>query len=467
MSVFFCRMAASSNSGGSLSYDWSATDNVLIDTDSANGTFTVDPSILNSGYYGLRVVVSDGATSSTAELLLKVVAVPPNLTAADNDSDGVNDTDEGFGDSDGDGIVNYRDNATLASNVVPGSAATINGYLVESEPGLLLGVGQVAFRSEGAGAGVTLADITAHANQGVGVVMDAATYVYSAGGFDVTVSGLPVAGQSARVVVAQSSVTPSAAVYRIPLTSGAGWQDFVVDANNRVASAPGAPGFCPPPGDKSYTTGITAGHWCIELTLADGGPNDVDGVVNQTLASVGGVAQQLPPTGGGSSGNNPTPRETLTGSGSGGGGGAMEVWGMGALMGLLIWRRRVTRASVPLLVTLGLLPMAAQATSAYLPDSMGLSYLWVQSGDRNADFNSDLRMLGTGEARVSQSDLDRGGWTASVGYGLPKNMRLAVAYVDLGDVATRIRGPKEDVNSFIDSAANVYPVTAAGWTFSL
>jgi hypothetical protein len=71
------------------------------------------------------------------------------------------------------------------------------------------------------------------------------------------------------------------------------WRDFVVDSANSLASAPGEPGYCPPPGDSSYTPGLTTGHWCVQLIIEDGGSNDADGSVNRAIEDPGGVAQRL------------------------------------------------------------------------------------------------------------------------------------------------------------------------------
>ncbi len=63
-----------------------------------------------------------------------------------------------------------------------------------------------------------------------------------------------------------------------------------MDDNNGLASAPGEKGICPPPGDEAFTEGLTEGHWCVQLTIEDGGPNDADGNINQSIDDTGGLA---------------------------------------------------------------------------------------------------------------------------------------------------------------------------------
>jgi hypothetical protein len=74
------------------------------------------------------------------------------------------------------------------------------------------------------------------------------------------------------------------------LTPINGWVDFVVDVNNQFASSQGSLGFCPPPGDASWSIGLSEGHWCVQLTIEDGGPNDDDGLANGSIDDPGGVA---------------------------------------------------------------------------------------------------------------------------------------------------------------------------------
>lgn len=274
-----------SNPGDSHSYDWSATDNALSDTDMnmANRTFTFDPSGFSPGVYTLQVTVSDGSASNTTKLMLRVVSALPILGTGDSDGDSIPDLTEGSGDADNDGIANYLDNIS-EENVAPESVANNNGFLLEAESGVKMSLGDVAFEAGNAQAKVTMDDII-----NAGLTQDSSDYNYPGGIFDFTVSGLPVAAQSVLVVVPQGVQIPANAVYRKYLAGV--WQDFVVNANNTVASASGASGFCPPPGDAAYQDGLTEGHWCVQLTIEDGGANDADGSVNNSVDDPGGVTQ--------------------------------------------------------------------------------------------------------------------------------------------------------------------------------
>ncbi len=182
---------------------------------------------------------------------------------------------------------------------------TSDQFIVQTEAGLKLSLGDIAFE---AGLNRVLVSENDIITYGFGGNL-AVDEVENVGGyFDFTVSGLPVAGQSVQVVVPLLEQMPRIPVYR-KLTS-TGWQDFVKDENNSVESAAGAEGYCPPPGDPVYQPGLNQGHWCIQLTIEDGGPNDNDGTANNSITNPGGVARFLTDvsvtsSGGGGGATNP------------------------------------------------------------------------------------------------------------------------------------------------------------------
>jgi hypothetical protein len=108
------------------------------------------------------------------------------------------------------------------------------------------------------------------------------------------------------------------------------WQGFVEDTNNSIASAPGEQGYCPPPGDSAYTSGLTEGHWCVQLTIEDGGPNDADEAIDYSVADPGGVAVYIA-------------SDVTVKVDSGGGAGSPLLL---AMLGLLLWWTKLLRREV-------------------------------------------------------------------------------------------------------------------------
>jgi len=285
-----------SNPADSHSFDWSMSNNSLVDIDDADpATFVFNPAALLPGFYKVRLTVTDNGTpaaSTSVESLLEMVVSAPTLTGSDSDNDGVADNAESFDDSDGDGISDYLDSSTLNSNELQLRLADSNSYIMRTEPGLSLGLGDVAFAAGADGAYVTTGDIAAYGGgEGNAGVASAQDTVASPGGyFDFSVSGLPEAGQSVKIVIPQFAAIPASPAYR-KYDPQTGWRDFVVDANNSLASAPGAPGLCPLPGDSAYITGLHAGYYCIQLIIQDGGPNDTDGEINNIVEDPGSIIE--------------------------------------------------------------------------------------------------------------------------------------------------------------------------------
>ncbi|MFC1749703.1 beta strand repeat-containing protein [Pseudomonadota bacterium] len=282
------------NVSDTQAYNWSASNNSLIDIDgnTADGGFTFDPSGLGAGFYNASLTVTDsGSLDTVVEMLLEVRASAPVLTAADTDGDGVNDNVESSDDQDKDGIPDYLDSSEFASNELQVSSSNpdADSYVMQADAGLTLRLGDVAFAAGADGAEVTADDIINYGdNEGGSVVNGDDTLGSVVGYFDFEVADLGELGQTVQVVLPMLQAIPAEAVYR-KYDTGVGWYDFVVDADNSIASAAGSPGECPPPGDAAYIAGMTEGHYCLQLSIEDGGPNDTDGVANYVVEDPGKV----------------------------------------------------------------------------------------------------------------------------------------------------------------------------------
>jgi hypothetical protein len=315
---------------GSMTFDWTASG--LTDTDgSANDAdFVFSPAGLNPGLYTLSVEATDNgspAETGSARIALRILDSLPALGTGDTDKDGRadNDADEGRADRDGDRIPDYRD-PYHDTNTVHQALSDSAGYRLETEPGLNLAQGMVAFAVEADGARVT-----ANETETVTGWRDNRDNV--GGRFDFTLSGLPDPGASARVVIPQRSAIPDKPVYRLTGVLG-NWQTFETGPENALASAPGAPGYCPPPDDPSFTTGLTPGHHCVRLTLEDGGMNDADGQANGRIRTTGGVTRERQTP------DRMEAPERVEVDSSGGGWSPGWLWSLGFFMTLRMLRSR-------------------------------------------------------------------------------------------------------------------------------
>ena len=260
--------------------DWSDSTGELnqLNISSIDTLFSFSPESLSEGVYQVRANVTDtDGLVGVAEITLLLSTSPPVLTNADTDGDGIPDSQEGLGDKDGDGIADYLD-AIDACNIQPANRDDASRYLIEGEPGSCFRLGNVATATSGA------------------IVVDESELPLDVDAtnlgtiIDFVVSGLDEIGQNYRVVIPQRSVIPAGASYRKYNAAQSRWKDFEVVGADAIHSAAGEQGICPPPGDLAYVEGLTEGHWCIQLTISDGGPNDDDGFANGSIVDPSGLA---------------------------------------------------------------------------------------------------------------------------------------------------------------------------------
>jgi hypothetical protein len=198
----------------------------------------------------------------------------------DTDGDGIFDAAEGLGDSNADGIADYLD-AIGQSNLA--SVDADSSRVMQAPVGTSIALGNAAFCSGASSVGIDEDQLVALSG-----VADA-DYDYLGGLIDFTLSG-DLDGASYNLVLPLESAIPANAEYRKFIDEVIGWQEFVVDATNAIASAAASDGACPAPGSELYVDGLTAGDNCIQLQIEDGGPNDADGTADGTLTDPSGLA---------------------------------------------------------------------------------------------------------------------------------------------------------------------------------
>ncbi|MBY0417968.1 MAG: tandem-95 repeat protein, partial [Pararheinheimera sp.] len=242
-----------------------------------------DPAEQGPGLYQISYTATDNGTpnlSSTTRVFIVVRPSLPALGTQDTDGDLVPDDQEGFADADGDGIPDYQD-AIAECNVMPTELLGQTEFVAEGDPGVCLRLGTVAAETNAGGLQIAKDAIE---------VDDVAVNI--GGIFDFIAYGLPEQGKSYSLVIPQRLPVPINAVYR-KFNDVTGWVDFVSNDRNSVSSTAGERGFCPPPGGAEWTAGLTEGHWCVQVTVEDGGPNDADGIANSAIVDPGGVAVEL------------------------------------------------------------------------------------------------------------------------------------------------------------------------------
>jgi large repetitive protein len=283
--VIVSATATDANPGDLLSLQWQA-DGALQNLSAQANRFEFDPATVATGVYKLAVIARDDgvpALSTTAELYLEVRNSLPVLTAADSNNNLIPDNIEGYGDANGNGIPDYIDPG-LACNAIPEQISSTATFVAEGEPGICLRKGAAAVLGNSGGIELTAADQ---------LWLEQDMQAQHVGGiFDFIMLELPTPGASFNIVLPQNQPLPDAAVYR-KYNAAQGWTNFVSNDRNRLFSSAGERGYCPPPGDSNWQAGLTAGHWCVQLQIEDGGPNDADNIANGSIVDPGGVAVLL------------------------------------------------------------------------------------------------------------------------------------------------------------------------------
>lgn len=428
-------------------FDWSATSGLAdADGNPTDAGRTFDASGLTGGHQ-VQVTVTDSAGARVqATAYFRVVSSLPTLDInTDTDLDGINDSLEGTGDSDDNGIPDYLDNMP-SPNILPQQGNTTNAYLIECDPGVRCGLGLFARGSTSGGVQILDEEISNLDD----LIIDPA-FEPVGGIFDFAIRDLPTPGQSVRVVIPQRSAIPANAVYR-KFQRGR-WVTFVADADNAVHSAAGNPGYCPPPGASDWTTGLTAGHMCVQLTIEDGGPNDDDGLVNSAVVDPGAVSEakevvEPPP---------PPPKPPVQVNSKGGG--AMPALWLLLLGGLLI----IKRATPARLAAIALAVFSIN-TQALENTYLRLDVFTVNSSHSEADFIGALEDAGH-EFTLNSFDDSRTGFQIAAGYQWSELTYSEIGYLDLGDVEVNLTLDGDtDLDAFASDFAKEYPITAAGAT---
>lgn len=286
---------ADPNVSGTTSFDWTQSNAQILALASFNinnDTLSFDPSSLAVGTYVIDVVVSNENVPTHNTLVLNLLAAADpsaSLPASDSDGDGINDNAEGYQDGDQDGIPDFRDDTNNDDTLLQANTDVTPASILylHSQTGTRLQLGDIATATGCFGAVIDTADLSSHYS-GNADTLDTDHEAISEI-FDFVISGLPQVGDSVNIVIPLATAIRNNAVYRKfnPLN---GWQDFVSDDNNRIASATSVAGICPAPGSHSYREGLNAFDTCIQLTLQDGGPNDSDGEINGIIRDPGMIA---------------------------------------------------------------------------------------------------------------------------------------------------------------------------------
>ena len=277
-------LVSDGNSGDSHSIDWgNSLDGIAnASTDSA-GNLTFSASALTLGGLTLNATSTDsgdGGISVASSVVLSVVDTRATLSSTqDSDGDTLTDTQEGWADSDNDGVPDYLD-AISEPNLMLIAANSDNW--VQTENGTLLSLGATAIVQPDFSLSLSEQQLSA-ANDDY--------FDFPDGLLDYRLVGGQPGYVYSLVIPTSFPVGPRDEIKKY-IDNTLGWQLFTEDANNSVASVAATSGTCPEPGSDLYVLGLNEGSNCVQLKIEDGGPNDADGQANGMLVDPVGVASK-------------------------------------------------------------------------------------------------------------------------------------------------------------------------------
>ncbi|MDF3030667.1 MAG: adhesin, partial [Moraxellaceae bacterium] len=271
----------------------------------SGNTATFDPSAVALGSYEVTFTATDSTgLATTRTLAITVLNAEPVLTTDDTDGDSVTDDLEGAVDANGNGLLDYLDVNTGAAPESIQLSLNSDSLLTMAvtDSGLTLAAGGHAVSAQSATtlqAGIQVFETQITNSAGTPVIDE--DYAAVGAIYDFEVRGLTSASNVAHVVLPQTAVLLPNARWR-GLNSNGLWQNFVTPTGavvsaafvgstevDSISSAPRdeATGQCPPPQSDAYVPGLVAGYVCVQLAVADGGPNDADGQVNGSVQVTG------------------------------------------------------------------------------------------------------------------------------------------------------------------------------------
>ena len=272
------------NSGDTHSVDWgNSLDGIANASNDSAGNLTFSASALTLGGLTLNATSTDsgdGGISVASSVVLSVVDTRATLSSTqDSDGDTLTDTQEGWADSDNDGVPDYLD-AISEPNLMPIAADSDNW--VQTENGTLLSLGATAIVQPDFSLSLSEQQLSA-ANDDY--------FDFPDGLLDYRLVGGQPGYVYSLVIPTSFPVGPRDEIKKY-IDNALGWQLFTEDANNSVASVAATSGTCPEPGSDLYVLGLNEGSNCVQLKIEDGGPNDADGQANGMLVDPVGVASK-------------------------------------------------------------------------------------------------------------------------------------------------------------------------------
>jgi hypothetical protein len=201
----------------------------------------------------------------------------------DQNNNGFADYEDGRWDYDTNGIPAYLDRSAAAFEI------STDGAIAQAQMGTSLrsmaenGVNDVADIRM-----ATVPEVGVGLNASLAAGVDISSYQFLGEFYSFNVASLSTLGAAAQVALPLDQ--PLGVGSEFLLWQQGAWRRFEVGAGGSLASAGAVYGVCPAVSSDAWRPGLSEGHWCVRLVIADGGVNDTDGEQDAQVLVFGGVA---------------------------------------------------------------------------------------------------------------------------------------------------------------------------------
>jgi hypothetical protein len=414
------------NAADTHSIDWEGSSESL---SAQEKTFEFSPEAL-SGDFTLNILITETNTvdkfPASLTTKIKVIAAElPELSDKDSDGDTISDAEEGYMDSDGDGIVDYLDdnNDTTELPVADKQAP------LKTLDGLHLSLGSVSSNGLDSNSAVITLDELADSFPQDSDTSDSGYFaIEGVNMLNFTLSGLTEGTAAPIIYSLPKGVEITENTEYRKYTPAAGWTTFVSDADNKIASAPRVDESCPGPNDATYVDGLKAGDACIQLTILDGGIYDADGSANGSIEDPGLLAE-----------SNAAPQ-----------------WDTDTLQVEPVHLNENTDT----IIEIDLAALASDADGDALTFTKVEGPDWVTI-DANGAYSADLAGVSTGEYTTTISVTDTRGQSADIAVTLPANVNTAplITIVELPAASQNVAYSASIAEQISDAEGDSYTVT--------
>lgn len=242
---------------------------------------TIRLSGLDMGIHTVQLTMTRDFNGTSLSSVLNYTFQVTQNQFLDSDKDGVTDAYDAF-----DGLSGEEE-------LLHTSLIDLTRYRIQTQIGHVARLGTIAKLSDNQVANVSNTQIEEMVEYGKAISLGSpnnpSPIAQTNNLFDFEILNLPETANTVSVVIPLHHALPVDPIALKFEANASIWSSFINDSQNSYSTAQGVAGSCPTPNDAQYTQGLTSGHYCLQLNITDGGPNDADNLANGSIQHLSGI----------------------------------------------------------------------------------------------------------------------------------------------------------------------------------